>query len=101
MHYFSSCQTPDEAKRLCRQLALEHHPDKGGSTQVMQNINIEYAKYLKGSGYNFENIHNDYNNDELFREFEEFVKTNPDFAVFVAIGLGAAIIFSTLIKFGK
>lgn len=85
MHYFSNCRTHDEAKRLYRQLALEHHPDKGGSTQVMQEINVQYAKYLQGSGYNFQNFHNDFSTDKLFRDFEEFVAKNPNLEVAAAM----------------
>lgn len=35
----------DEAKSLYRKLALENHPDHGGDTRTMQQINAEYAEY--------------------------------------------------------
>src|ERR1700722_8659329 len=43
MNYFKECKTIDEIKALYRSLAKEHHPDKGGSTAIMQAINSEYA----------------------------------------------------------
>lgn len=101
MHYFSSCKTPAEAKQLYRQLALEHHPDRGGDTKVMQDINTQYAHYLKGTGYDFKNFHNDYSSDELFRDFEQFVEKNPELAIYAAIGVGVGIVLNTLMKFSK
>lgn len=43
MKYFSACITLEEVKKLYKQLALEHHPDRGGDTATMQEINKEYA----------------------------------------------------------
>lgn len=37
--------TAEELKSLYRKLALEHHPDLGGSEQIMKAINVEY-EYL-------------------------------------------------------
>ena len=34
--------TLDEGKAMYRQLAAEHHPDHGGSTEAMQAINAEW-----------------------------------------------------------
>lgn len=52
MKYFNSCKTVEDVKHLYKQLAKEHHPDKGGRTVTMQEINSEYsfviAKLLKG-----------------------------------------------------
>jgi len=52
MNYFKECKTVDEVKILYRSLAMQNHPDKGGSTETMQAINSEYAfacaKILKG-----------------------------------------------------
>jgi hypothetical protein len=44
--YFQDCQTLEEAKSLYRQLALKHHPDRGGDLATMQAINAEYADFL-------------------------------------------------------
>lgn len=43
--YFDNCHTQEEAKRTYRRLAMLHHPDKGGSTAVMQDINAEYSAF--------------------------------------------------------
>jgi DnaJ-domain-containing protein 1 len=43
MKWFSACSTIDEVRDLYRKLAKEHHPDAGGQTEVMQDINNEYA----------------------------------------------------------
>ena len=45
--YFVDCETPAEIKALYRKLAMEHHPDRGGDTRVMQDINSEYHRILK------------------------------------------------------
>jgi hypothetical protein len=56
MIYFQNCITIDEIKNLYRSLAKEHHPDRGGSKEIMQSINSEYAfacaKILKGDNTN-------------------------------------------------
>lgn len=33
----------NEAKTLYRKLAHKHHPDKGGDTETMQQLNIAYT----------------------------------------------------------
>lgn len=49
---FSTCLTPAEIKSLYRNLALENHPDLGGSTRAMQDINAAYLTALKSlDGY--------------------------------------------------
>ena len=42
MSYFKNVQSYDDLKSQFRKLALEHHPDAGGDTKVMQAINGEY-----------------------------------------------------------
>lgn len=39
--------TVDEIKDIYRKLASANHPDKGGSTEVMQLINISFDELLK------------------------------------------------------
>ena len=41
--YFTNCETLDELKAAYRRAAMENHPDRGGSTEAMQEINNEYA----------------------------------------------------------
>lgn len=43
--YFQECRTQDEAKALYRELVKKHHPDIGGDTRTMQEINSEYATF--------------------------------------------------------
>jgi hypothetical protein len=45
-NFFSQCNTLDEVKHLYRNLAKEHHPDKGGNLQTMQEINNQYTKAI-------------------------------------------------------
>jgi len=37
--------TPEDARTLYRKLARENHPDFGGDTRTMQDINAEYAYF--------------------------------------------------------
>jgi DnaJ-class molecular chaperone len=41
-NYFSKCSTVEEVKSLYRTLAKQHHPDLGGDTATMQEINSQY-----------------------------------------------------------
>lgn len=43
MKYFKDCTTLEEVKTLYKKLAKENHPDMGGSTEIMQEINTEFA----------------------------------------------------------
>jgi hypothetical protein len=40
-------KTIEELKALYRKLAFTHHPDLGGNTTTMQEINAEYEYRLK------------------------------------------------------
>ena len=44
MTYFQNINSLADLKREYRRLALQHHPDKGGDTVVMQQVNIEFGK---------------------------------------------------------
>ena len=44
MAYFKNIHSLAELKKEYRRLALENHPDKGGSTDVMQQINVEFER---------------------------------------------------------
>ena len=39
--------TIQEVKSAYKKLAFQYHPDKGGSTEIMQEINNEYDKLIK------------------------------------------------------
>lgn len=45
--WFATCATFEEVKRLYKTLVMQHHPDKGGSLQDMQEINVEYDMLKK------------------------------------------------------
>jgi len=47
MSYFDSCTTVEIAKAEYRRLAMQNHPDKGGSTATMQDINSQYHAILQ------------------------------------------------------
>jgi curved DNA-binding protein CbpA len=54
--WFQNVKTLDELRTMYRKLALLHHPDRGGSTQNMQEINAEYeylSKHLIDSNTDF------------------------------------------------
>lgn len=42
MKWFGNPTTLEELKKQYKKLALEHHPDRGGNTKDMQEINSEY-----------------------------------------------------------
>lgn len=44
MRYFNNPQTLEELKKQYKKLAMQHHPDVGGSVEKMQEINAEYDK---------------------------------------------------------
>lgn len=41
-NYFVNCKTLDELKKAYKAAAMKHHPDMGGDTATMQQINAEY-----------------------------------------------------------
>jgi curved DNA-binding protein CbpA len=45
-HIFDGCYTVEAIKALYRTLARQHHPDLGGSTATMQEINAAYHDAL-------------------------------------------------------
>ena len=47
MAYFKNIHSLAELKKEYRRLALENHPDKGGSTEVMQQINVEFERLTR------------------------------------------------------
>lgn len=44
MKYFTSCQTLEELKAEYKRLVKKYHPDCGGDTETMKEINNEYEK---------------------------------------------------------
>ncbi len=44
MNHFQNIRSLADLKRQYRRLAIENHPDKGGSTEAMQRINAEFER---------------------------------------------------------
>ncbi|OFX58741.1 MAG: hypothetical protein A2046_17150 [Bacteroidetes bacterium GWA2_30_7] len=55
-NYFKGCNTLEDVKRRYKELAMLHHPDRGGETATMQQINAEYEYIIKNQLYSFENL---------------------------------------------
>jgi len=56
IRWFKGVSSLDELRTMYRKLALQHHPDRGGSTADMQEINNEYdflSKRLINSNASF------------------------------------------------
>src|SRR5271165_5627398 len=64
--YFINCKTIEEVKTLYKQLALKNHPDRGGVTEVMQDINTEYQSIIKNPLFKYE--------EQTEEEKSDFVK---------------------------
>lgn len=45
-NFFQSCTTPDEVRATYRNLAKQYHPDVGGDTATMQELNRQYHNAL-------------------------------------------------------
>jgi hypothetical protein len=51
--YFLNCKTLEEVKKHYKELAMIHHPDRGGDTTRMQEINLEYESFIKNPLFRF------------------------------------------------
>lgn len=40
--YFAGCKSLNDIKQIYRRLAMEHHPDKGGSADIFRAVTDEY-----------------------------------------------------------
>lgn len=47
MNYFNHISNLADLKKQYRALAIQHHPDKGGKVETMQEINAEFEKLYK------------------------------------------------------
>ena len=54
-NYFSNCKSLEEVKKHYKNLAFIHHPDRGGETERMQQINAEYESIMKNPSFAFSN----------------------------------------------
>ena len=64
MKYFYECSTIEELKKLYRKLAIKNHPDRGGSEEVMKEINDEYKIMLEKLAFVYNAEHEE--TDETF-----------------------------------
>jgi hypothetical protein len=64
--YFINCKTIDEVKKLYKELAMQHHPDRGGDTETMQEINNQYHSIINNPFFKFY--------EESQENQEEFIK---------------------------
>ncbi len=75
MKYFKECSTLDEVKATYKKLAMQYHPDRGGDTATMQEINKEYAfataRVLKGANLSQEETDHEIRFSEEYRKIIE------------------------------
>lgn len=72
MKWFNDCKTIEEVKAAYKKLAKENHPDLGGDTATMQDINKEYAfasaKAIKGANLSEEETESQILSSEAYRQ---------------------------------
>ena len=51
--YYTGCDSLDQVKLRYKELALQYHPDRGGDTRVMQEINAQYEAIRKNPHFRF------------------------------------------------
>lgn len=44
LKFFNDCQTLEECKKLYRKLAMQFHPDRGGTVEQMKELNLAYEQ---------------------------------------------------------
>lgn len=77
MKWFNECGTLEEVKATYKKLAKQYHPDLGGDTATMQQINTEYAfasaKVIKGANLSEEQTESEILSSEAYRQAIEKV----------------------------
>ncbi|MES2418287.1 MAG: J domain-containing protein [Bacteroidota bacterium] len=72
MKWFNECGTIEQVKTAYKKLAKQYHPDLGGDTLTMQEINKEYAfassKAIKGANLSDEETENEIQFSEEYRQ---------------------------------
>jgi hypothetical protein len=70
--FFNECKSLDEAKREYKRLALIHHPDRGGDTAMMQEINRQYEELMENPFFGFSKAKPEAQED--FLKFPEIIE---------------------------
>ena len=52
-NYFNSIKSLEELKKLYKELAMLHHPDRGGDTATMQEINSQYHLFCENPTFSY------------------------------------------------
>lgn len=77
MKYFTNIKTLDELKAAYRRLSMQHHPDCGGDTATMQEINAEHDELFellkKQHNASADEFHQTTETPEEFREIIELL----------------------------
>lgn len=85
MKHFQNCSTIEEVKKLYKQLAKQFHPDCGGDTATMQEVNREYAfacaKILKGENLSAEETEQEIRLSEEYRNVIEQITNLPNIII--------------------
>lgn len=81
--YFRDCRTLQEVKQVYKRLALLHHPDRGGDTATMQEINLQYEAIIKDPFFGFSVQQEDVK--ESFIKFPEIINLIISFDVEIEI----------------
>jgi hypothetical protein len=85
MQFFGHCKTLQEIKETYRNLAKQHHPDRGGSKEMMQAINVEYefatASMLKKGSFSQEDTDKEMNFSKAYQEAIDAIINLPDITI--------------------
>lgn len=76
MKYFENITSLDELKKAYRRLAMQHHPDRGGSTEIMKEINREHDTL-------FETLKTQHN--ETADEYHQTTETPEEFRTIIEL----------------
>ena len=67
MKYFNNPKTAEELKSEYRKLAMKYHPDRGGSEEIMKEINREYDELFP----RLKNLHTNKDGETYTKETNE------------------------------
>jgi len=85
MKYFKDCSTLEEVKAEYKRLALQHHPDRGGDTATMQEINTAYAfataRIVAGANMSAEDTEKEMHFSEEYRKVIEQIIHLPGITI--------------------